>query len=75
MTKARITREPTGQWVVRDSKSGRFIEVKGANSKPSSALVIKKGVDLTKPIASQALKGSYKTIGSRGGSSKHPKKG
>ncbi|MFN7010492.1 MAG: hypothetical protein ACK4PN_10715 [Allorhizobium sp.] len=40
---------------MRDSHSGRFIEVRGANSMSSSALPLKEGVDLTKPIAAQAL--------------------
>lgn len=41
--------------MVRDSHSGRFIEVRGANSMSSSQLPLKKGLDLTKPIAAQAL--------------------
>lgn len=55
MTKAELKQEPTGKWVVRDSHSGRFIEVRGANSMSSSQLPLKKGLDLTKPIAAQAL--------------------
>lgn len=57
MTKALIKQEPTGKWVVRDSRSGRFIEVHGADSMKSSQLPLKKSVDLTKPIAEQAFKG------------------
>ena len=57
MTKAQLKQEPTGKWVVRDSRSGRFIEVRGADSMKSSTLLLKKSVDLTKPIAKQALKG------------------
>jgi len=56
MTKAELKQERTGKWVVRDSHSGRFIEVRGANSMSSSPLPLKKDVDLTKPIAAQALK-------------------
>lgn len=55
MAKAELKRDRTGKWVVRDSHSGRFIEVRGANSMSSSALPLKEGVDLTKPIAAQAL--------------------
>ncbi|CDZ28407.1 hypothetical protein NOJ05_20935 [Neorhizobium galegae] len=57
MAKAELKREPTGKWVVRDSKSGRFVEVRGADSMKSSQLPLKKSVDLTKPIAEQALEG------------------
>ena len=70
MTKARLKKEPTGKWVVRDSRDGRFIEVRGADSMKGANLVIKKGVDLTKPIAKQALKGSRIRRSPRGGSSK-----
>lgn len=55
MAKAELKREPTGKWVVRDPKSGRFVEVRGADSMKSSQLPLKKSVDLTKPIAEQAL--------------------
>lgn len=55
MAKAELKRDRTGKWVVRDSRSGRFIEVRGANSMSSSALLLNEGVDLTKPIAVQAL--------------------
>lgn len=61
MTKAQLKQEPTGKWVVLDSRSGRFVEVRGVGSMKSSQLPLKKNVDLTKPIAMQALKGgSYK---------------
>lgn len=61
MIKAQLKQEPTGKWVVRDSRSGRYVEVRGADSMKSSQLPLKKSVDLTKPIAKQALKGgSYK---------------
>jgi hypothetical protein len=58
MAKAELKRESTGRWVVRDSHSGRFVEVRGADSMKSSQLPIKKSVDLTKPIAEQALEGN-----------------
>ncbi|MDR6816932.1 hypothetical protein J2X76_002105 [Neorhizobium sp. 2083] len=55
MAKAELRREPTGRWVVRDSQSGRLVEVRGADSMKASKLPIKKSVDLTKPIAEQAF--------------------
>lgn len=69
MTKAQIRQEPTGRVVVRDPRTGRYIEVRGANSMKSSQLPLKKGLDLTKPIARQALGGGS---GNRNG---HPPKG
>lgn len=56
MTKADLKQEATGKWVVRDSRSGRFVEVRGADAMKSSQLPLKKSVDLTKPIAKQALR-------------------
>ncbi|MCW3835260.1 hypothetical protein ACFQ1E_00605 [Sphingomonas canadensis] len=41
------------QTVVRDSKSGRLVTVRGAGSLKGK-LKIDKAIDLTKPIASQA---------------------
>lgn len=58
MTKAELKQESTGKWVVRDSRSGRFFEVRGADAMKSSQLPLKKSIDLTKPIAKQALKAS-----------------
>lgn len=46
----------TTETIVRDSKSGRFVTVRGAGALRGQ-LKIKKGLDLTKPIASQAIKG------------------
>jgi hypothetical protein len=43
--------------VVRDSKSGRFVTVRGAGALKGH-LSLRRDVDLTKPIASQAMKGS-----------------
>ena len=43
--------------VVRDSRSGRFVTVRGAGAL-KGRLTIEAGVDLTKPIASQVLKES-----------------
>lgn len=51
-----------GKFLARDAKTGRFLEVRGANSMPSSSLPIKQGVDLTKPIAQQALRGGSSKI-------------
>jgi hypothetical protein len=56
MTKAEFKQQSTGKWMVRDSRSGRFVEVRGADAMKSSQLPLKKGLDLTKPIAEQALK-------------------
>lgn len=42
--------------VVRDTKTGRLVTVLGVGA--LKGLTLKKGVDLTKPIASQALKDS-----------------
>lgn len=42
---------------VRDSKTGRIVTVRGAGALKGH-LKLKKSVDLTKPIASQAMKGS-----------------
>jgi hypothetical protein len=47
----------TTEKIVRDSKSGRFVTVRGAGALKGH-MTIPKGVDLTKPIASQAMKGS-----------------
>jgi hypothetical protein len=46
----------TTEKVVRDAKSGRLVTVRGAGALKGH-LKINKGVDLTKPIASQAMKG------------------
>lgn len=54
MAKALVTNV---EKVVRDSKSGRYITVHGAGALKGH-LKIKKGLDLTKPIASQAMKGA-----------------
>jgi hypothetical protein len=41
--------------IVRDAKSGRLLTVKGAGALKGSTFSIQKDVDLTKPIASQAM--------------------
>jgi hypothetical protein len=41
---------------VRDTKTGKFVTVRGAGSLKGSDFKVKKTVDLTKPIASQMLK-------------------
>ena len=56
------TQPTTAEKVVRDSKSGRFVTVRGAGALKGH-LKIKRGLDLTKPIASQALKGSKESKG------------
>jgi hypothetical protein len=43
---------------VRNPKTGKLVTVRGLNSLKGSKFAIKKSVDLTKPIAKQALKGS-----------------
>ena len=58
MTKAQIRQESTGKWMVRDPRSGRDVEVRGADAMKASPLPLKMSVDLPKPIARQALKGS-----------------
>lgn len=45
---------------VRNAKSGQMVTVRGAGALKDSGFAIKKGVDLTKPIAKQALKASLK---------------
>lgn len=52
MAKAQPTSTST---TVRDSKTGRFLTVRGVGALKGH-LTLKKGVDLTKPIASQAMK-------------------
>ncbi|RAZ90346.1 hypothetical protein DPM33_12495 [Mesorhizobium hawassense] len=46
---------------VRNAKTGQFVTVRGAQSLKGSKFAIKKNVDLTKPIAEQALKGKPQT--------------
>jgi hypothetical protein len=62
MANVQLKQEETGRWVVRDPRSGQLLEVRGANSMKSSQLLLKKGVDLTKPIAKQVLKGASRKI-------------
>ncbi len=50
------THAASSEKVVRDSKSGRYVTVRGAGALKGH-LTLKKGLDLTKPIASQAMKG------------------
>lgn len=45
---------------VRNAKTGKSVTVRGAGSLKGSKFAIKKSVDLTKPIAKQALGGSSK---------------
>jgi hypothetical protein len=46
--------------IVRDEKTGKTVTVRGAGALKDSDLKIRKGIDLTKPIASQALKDERK---------------
>jgi hypothetical protein len=39
--------------VVRDSKTGKFVTVRGAGALTNSRFAVRKDVDLTKPIAPQ----------------------
>jgi len=48
---------------VRDSKTGKFVNVKGVGALKDSKFTIQKSVDLTKPIAKQALRGKAKLAG------------
>jgi hypothetical protein len=50
------TQAANSEKIVRDSKSGRYVTVRGAGALKGH-LTLKKGLDLTKPIASQAMKG------------------
>lgn len=42
---------------VRNSRTGQPVTVKGAGALKGSGFAIRKGIDLTKPIAKQATKG------------------
>ena len=46
--------------VVRNTKTGKLVTVKGAGALKDAPLRFKRGVDLTKPISSQALRASKK---------------
>jgi hypothetical protein len=52
--------------VVRDSRTGRFVTVRGAGALKGSRLTIRKDVDLTKPIASQVLGSGGKRKSAKG---------
>jgi hypothetical protein len=41
--------------MVRDTKTGKMVAVRGVGSLKGSQLQLKKSIDLTKPIASQTL--------------------
>jgi hypothetical protein len=47
--------------VVRDAKTGRLVTLRGAGA--LKGLPLRKGIDLTKPIAAQVLKGSKRRKG------------
>ena len=61
MTKACPT---AAEKIVRDSRSGRFEGARGRRAE--GRLTIKKGLDLTKPIASRPLKGSGRSCAAFG---------
>ena len=46
----------TSSHELRDPKTGRLVTVRGLGALKDSTFAIRKGVDLTKPIAKQALK-------------------
>ncbi|WP_438752140.1 hypothetical protein [Pararhizobium sp. O133] len=45
---------------VRNSRTGQLVTIKGAGALKDSELSMKRGLDLTKPIAEQALRGARK---------------
>jgi hypothetical protein len=55
------TPSTTYSLTVRNSRTGKRVTVKGAGALKGSGFTIKKGIDLTKPIAKQALKGKSGT--------------
>lgn len=55
MIMAQVKTSPSSV-TVRNSRTGQFVTVKGAGALKGSELSIKRGLDLTKPIAKQALK-------------------
>jgi len=52
--------------IVRDSKTGRFVTVRGAGALKASRFMIRKDIDLTKPIAAQALRSDRKRKSAKG---------
>ena len=56
--------ETTGSFQVRNAKTGEFVTVRGAGALKGH-LTLNKTVDLTKPIASQALKGGKGSVASK----------
>ena len=65
MAKAHLVKTETA---VRDSKSGRMVTLRGAGALKGQ-LTLKKSIDLTKPIASQAIK----SVKARKADDAHPK--
>ncbi|MBC2774341.1 hypothetical protein H6M51_15860 [Rhizobium sp. AQ_MP] len=47
MTKADLKQTPTGEWMLRDPRTGQYVELRGANSMKVSDLPLRKGIDLT----------------------------
>lgn len=56
MTKASPQSSSIGSCQVRNAKTGQLVTVRGMGALKGH-LTLQKGVDLTKPVASQALKG------------------
>lgn len=52
----RTQSQPVTTTTVRDARTGKLVTVKGVGALKGSKFSIRKGFDLTKPIASQALK-------------------
>ena len=52
--------------LVRDARTGRWVEVRGAGALKGK-LTLKRGVDLTKPIFEQVSKGRGKASGAAKG--------
>ena len=57
MTKAQLEQQPDGKWMIRDPRTGRWVEVRGFGAMESSPLPLIDGIDLTKPIFEQVAEG------------------
>lgn len=56
MTKADLKQTPTGEWMLRDPRTGQYVELRGANSMKVADLPLRKGIDLTRPLLEQLVK-------------------
>lgn len=61
MTKTAKHEPTTPTRTVRNTKTGQLVTVRGVGALKGQ-MALKKGVDLTKPIASQALKGGKSSV-------------